>query len=169
MGHWIDPSLWNHWAISRSSQCSTTDVINAMVWCCPVCGKVLIKEPLLLIKKQSPCSSSIVPPLSLSEWSFTVCPTPYDRKYNVLSVLLNKTFRSFLVKIQSCWVMSVCSLLVLANSSWDGMVDSVYTCHSVCSIGPPQVHIKYMTPSDVYLIYDPLRCIFNVWPTQMYI
>ena len=41
MGHLIDPSwVKTHWAISRSSQCSTTGVIKAMVcailsvgWC----------------------------------------------------------------------------------------------------------------------------------------
>ena len=32
--------------------------------------------------------------LSLSEWSFTICPTPYNRK-NVLSASLNKIFPSF--------------------------------------------------------------------------
>ena len=31
-------------------------------------------------------------PLSLSEWSFTIYPTPYNRKYNVLSASLNKHF-----------------------------------------------------------------------------
>ena len=30
--------------------------------------------------------------ISLSQWSFTKCPTSYNHKYNVLSVLLNKTF-----------------------------------------------------------------------------
>ena len=34
-------------------------------------------------------------PISLSEWSFTICQTPYNHK-NVLSVSLNKTFPSFL-------------------------------------------------------------------------
>ena len=29
---------------------------------------------------------------SLSEYSFTICLMPYNRKYNVLSALLNKTF-----------------------------------------------------------------------------
>ena len=33
--------------------------------------------------------------ISLSEWSFTICPTPYNRKYNVLSASLNKLFPSF--------------------------------------------------------------------------
>ena len=42
----------------------------------PVCGMVHIKEPLLLIGKSSPCGF----PLSLSEWSFTICPMPYNRK-----------------------------------------------------------------------------------------
>ena len=49
-----------------------------------------IKEPLLLIRKSSPCGGSGFP-LSQSEWSFTICLTPYNRKYNVLSALLNKT------------------------------------------------------------------------------
>ena len=46
--------------------------------CYPVCGMVHIKEPLLSIEK-SPCGSSGFP-LSLSEWSFTICMTPYNRK-----------------------------------------------------------------------------------------
>ena len=40
----------------------------------PLYGMVHIKEPLLLIGKSSGF------PLSLSEWSFTICPTPYNRK-----------------------------------------------------------------------------------------
>ena len=47
--------------------------------CYPVCGMVHIKEPLLLIGKSSPCEGSGFP-LSLSDWSFTICPTPYNRK-----------------------------------------------------------------------------------------
>ena len=47
--------------------------------CYHVCGMVHIKEPLLLIGKSSPCGSSGFP-LSLSEWSFTICPTPYNHK-----------------------------------------------------------------------------------------
>ena len=46
--------------------------------CYPVCGMVYIKEPLLLIGKSSPCGDSGFP-LSLSEWSFTICLTPYNR------------------------------------------------------------------------------------------
>ena len=42
--------------------------------CYPVCGMVHIKEPLLLIGKSSQCGGSGFP-LSLSEWSFTICPT----------------------------------------------------------------------------------------------
>ena len=61
----------------------------------PVCGMMHIKEPLLLIGKSSLCGGSGFP-LSLSEWSSTICVTPYNRKYNVLSASLNKTFPSFL-------------------------------------------------------------------------
>ena len=61
--------------------------------CYPVCGMVHIKEPLLLIDKSSPCGDSRFP-LSLSEWSLTICLTPYNRRLNVLSASLNKIFLS---------------------------------------------------------------------------
>ena len=47
--------------------------------CYPVCGMVHIKEPLLLIGKSSPCGCSGFS-LSISEWSSTICPTPYNHK-----------------------------------------------------------------------------------------
>ena len=47
--------------------------------CYPVCGMVHIKEPLLLIDKSSLCGGSEFP-FSLSEWSLTICLTPYNRK-----------------------------------------------------------------------------------------
>ena len=61
--------------------------------CNPVCGKVHIKKTLLLIGKSSPNGGSGFP-LSLSECFFTICPTPYNRKQNVLNESLNKTFPS---------------------------------------------------------------------------
>ena len=61
--------------------------------CYPVCGMVHIKEPLLLIDKSSLCGGSGFP-FSLSEWSLTICLTPYNRRNNVLSASLNKTFLS---------------------------------------------------------------------------
>ena len=62
--------------------------------CYPVCGMVHIKEPLLLIGKSSLCGGSGFP-FSLSEWSLTICLTPYNRKENMLSASLNITFPSF--------------------------------------------------------------------------
>ena len=57
-------------------------VLGVFKWCnkgrgmyYPVCGMVHIKEPLLLIEKSSPFGGSGFP-LSLSECSFTICPTP---------------------------------------------------------------------------------------------
>ena len=47
--------------------------------CYPVCGMVHIKEPFLLINKSSLCGGSGFP-FSLSEWSLTICLTPYNRK-----------------------------------------------------------------------------------------
>ena len=48
--------------------------------CFPVHGVVHIKDPLLLIGKSNSCSGGTGFPLSLPEWSFTICPTPYNRK-----------------------------------------------------------------------------------------
>ena len=45
----------------------------------PVCGMMHIKEPLLLIGKCSLCGGGGFP-LSLPEWSFTICLTPFNRK-----------------------------------------------------------------------------------------
>ena len=56
MGRQIDPSWWTHWAISRSSKCSTTDVTKAVV--CDITIVMHIKDPLLLIGKSSPCGGS---------------------------------------------------------------------------------------------------------------
>ena len=61
--------------------------------CYPVCGMVHIKEPLLLIDKSSLCGGSGFP-FSLSEWSLTICLTLYNRRLNVLSASLNKSFLS---------------------------------------------------------------------------
>ena len=84
---------WNLYLFttSRPSQCSTTGVTKTVVCIILSVGWCIQKEPLLLIGKSSLCGGSRFP-LSLSEWSFTICPTPYNRKWNVLSVSLNKTF-----------------------------------------------------------------------------
>ena len=47
--------------------------------CYHVCGMVHIKEPLLLIDRSSLCGG-IGFPFSLSEWSATICLTPYNRR-----------------------------------------------------------------------------------------
>ena len=59
--------------------------------CYHVCGMVHIKEPLLSIEKSSPCGGSGFP-LSLSERSFTICLTLYNRKIKCVEWSLNKTF-----------------------------------------------------------------------------
>ena len=47
--------------------------------CYHVCGMMHIKEPLLLIVESTTCGGSRFL-LSLSEWSFTICLTPYNCK-----------------------------------------------------------------------------------------
>ena len=63
--------------------------------CYPVCGRMHIKEPLLLIGKSSLCGGSGFP---LSRCGPLPCLTPYNRKLNVLSASLNKNI-SFLPSV----------------------------------------------------------------------
>ena len=78
MGHQIDPSFriisLSYFSFQCSSQCN-----KGCGMCYHVCGMVHIKETLLQIKKSNPCSGGSGFPLSLSKWSFTICPTPYNR------------------------------------------------------------------------------------------
>ena len=76
MGRWIDPS-WGEPIELFLVPASATN--KGCGKCYPVYGIVHIKEPLLLIGKSSPCGGSGFP-LSLSEWSSTICPTPYNHK-----------------------------------------------------------------------------------------
>ena len=73
--HGVDPLSY----FSRSSQCSTTGVAKVVVCIILSFMMVHIKEPLLLIGKCSLCGGSGFP-FSLSEWSFTICLMPYNRK-----------------------------------------------------------------------------------------
>ena len=57
--------------------------------CYPVCGMVHIKDPLLLIGKSSPGGGSGFPFSLSSEWSFTICPTPYNRKIQCVECVVN--------------------------------------------------------------------------------
>ena len=72
-GNKAKPSTKSLVNISRSSQFSTSGM------CYPVCGMMHINEPLLLIAKSSTCGGRGLS-VSLAEWSFTICPTPYNRK-----------------------------------------------------------------------------------------
>ena len=79
MGHRIDPS-WGEPTELFLVPASAHDWCNkGRGMCYPVCGMVHIKEPLLLIGKSSLCGGSGFP-FSLSEWSLTICLTPYNRK-----------------------------------------------------------------------------------------
>ena len=83
----VDRPLVVRWVVGSSPHVGRTElswfqpVLHAWYnksygMCYPVCGKVRMKDPLLLIKKSSQCSGDSGFPLQLSEWSFTICPTP---------------------------------------------------------------------------------------------
>ena len=75
---WCDESSDRSFMVDSLSHFSFQPV-KGRGMCYPVCGMVHIKKTLLLIGKSSPCGGSGFP-LSLSEWSFTICPTPYNHK-----------------------------------------------------------------------------------------
>ena len=72
--HGVDPLSYFSFHPALHDRCNKRHAL-----CYPVYGIVHIKEPLLLIGKSSLCGGSGFP-LSLSEWSSTICPTPYNRK-----------------------------------------------------------------------------------------
>ena len=72
--HGVDPLSYFSFQLVLHDWCN-----KGCGMCYPVYGMVHIKEPLLLLGKSSPCGGSRFP-LSLSEWSFTICPTSYNRK-----------------------------------------------------------------------------------------
>ena len=78
---WRDGSLDRFFMVKTLSYCSFQPVLHD--WCnkgrgmyYPVYEIIHIKEPLLLVGKSSPCDGSGFS-LSLSEWSFTICLTPF--------------------------------------------------------------------------------------------
>ena len=113
--------------------------------CYPVCGMVHIKEPLLLIDKNSLCGSSGFP-FSLSEWSLTICLTPYNRRYNVLSASLNKTFLSLsFMLVTGCCHRNRLQLLDFTILSFDlqrfaQWLTFVFTSFYACE--RPTIHCK---------------------------
>ena len=82
MVRWVDGSILH--GVDPLSYLSFQPVLHDWCnkgcgMCYPVCGMVLIKEPLLLINKSSLCGGSRFP-LSLSEWSLTICLMPYNHR-----------------------------------------------------------------------------------------
>ena len=75
MGRRIDPS-WGG-PIELLFLVAATAPHTGCGMCCPVCGMVHIKEPLLLIGKTSPCGGS---GFSFTVWHLTICLTPYKCK-----------------------------------------------------------------------------------------
>ena len=104
----IDPTIY-HTTIRRRRTTSRSSTIRVKGSCIYYsdCEMVHIKEPLLLIGESSPCGGSGFTH-SLCEWSFTICPTPYSIKQNMLSVSLNKTFPCFLLSlIIISWLLDI--------------------------------------------------------------
>ena len=54
---------------------------------------------VLQLKKSNPCSGGRVFPLSVFEWSFTICPTQYSRNEKALPVSLKENI-SFLLSFE---------------------------------------------------------------------
>ena len=81
--------VFNHGSLDRSFM---VDALSYFSFQC----MVHIKEPLLLIGKSRPCGGSRFP-VSLSEWSFTICLKPYNRGKSVHSWCNGSSDQSFMV------------------------------------------------------------------------
>ena len=77
IGYWVSDKRMNKW---MNEWIFNNTPAQSLHWLLGVRQKnEWIKEPLLLIGKSSPCCSSGFPFL-LSEWSITICLTPYNPK-----------------------------------------------------------------------------------------
>ena len=83
--------------------------------CYPVCWVVHVKDPLLLIRKNSPCSGGSRFLLSLYEWSFTICLTPYNHIKHV-EYIIKKNVLPSLVTCTDCFCPSPSTLLIEGTS-----------------------------------------------------
>ena len=72
--HWVDPLSYFSLQPVLHDWCN-----KGRGMCYPICGMMYIKEHLLLIEKSSPCGGNDFSSLA-SEWSFTICVTPYNGK-----------------------------------------------------------------------------------------
>ena len=61
----------------HSSQCSMTGITKAYCMCCPVCGMVHLKDPMLLKRVGHVVVTAVS---SLTEWSITVRMLPYNHQ-----------------------------------------------------------------------------------------
>ena len=73
-----------------------------------------VKEPLLLIGKSGPCGGSRFP-LSLSEWSFTICQTSFNHKENNVEGVIKKNISSFPFNHTVCFLVS--SVIIVKHIS----------------------------------------------------
>ena len=89
--------------------------------CCPLCGLVCIQK--------NPSSRF---PFLLSEWSFTICPTPYNRK--IKCVELNKTSPSMPTFSYTGYYNIANSVVrAFARGMMDRRIDSSWWTHSAIS------------------------------------
>ena len=119
--------LLSHWSLMVDLLCYFSfqpmqhDWINkGHGMCYPVYRMVHIKDPLLLMKKGSPCSGGSRFPLLLSKWSCTIC-----------HIILNKMFFlsflskwSFTILLYMCWVhRKILYFLPLLLSQSNGLLN----------------------------------------------
>ena len=114
MVRWVIGSIFHGRAIELFHiPASAPWPVYQRLWYMYVFGMVRIKT---LIEKSTPCSGGSGFPLWLSEWSFNMCPMPYNCMQNVLSALLNKTFPSISLSLSLYVSLSLSLFLSLSLS-----------------------------------------------------
>ena len=111
--------------------------------CYHLCGMMHIKEPLLLIGKSSPCCGSGFP-LSLSEWSFTICDSPDTDVFVNLFFHVNKTWQlqKLYIKLDNRKTKKTVPVHLLVDQLDNGLVaclpaiHALSGCDSTSKVGP---------------------------------
>ena len=77
-----------------------------------VCGTVHLKDSLLLSEKNNPCSGGTRFPLSVFEWSLTIYPMPYNRKYKCVEFLPSDIFVTSKNQSSQCSMTGITEVMV---------------------------------------------------------
>ena len=131
--------------------------------CYPVCGMVLIKEPLLLIGKSSLCGGSGFPFL-LSEWSLTICLTHFLPSSECLGVCSMNKEMFYLTTHSTHFILRLYGIGHMVEEHSDSERGNLLPPHELLFLINSKGSFIHTIPQTGYHIPQPL--LHQSWSTD---